>query len=93
MSNIRHLGAAKKCLLWETLGQKVSTIGNKWLLLETWERAGRVNIALAELPPALEKRFRATVANHYEGDIQTALAGFLELHEKHATNGRAKMST
>jgi len=41
------------------------------------------HIALADLPPALEKRFRATVTNHYEGDMQTALAGFLDLHEKY----------
>jgi hypothetical protein len=51
------------------------------------------NLALADLPPALEKRFRDVVQNHYKGDIQTALAGFLDLHDKHgasAANGRAK---
>jgi integron integrase len=41
------------------------------------------NIALGELPPVLEKRFRETVANQYKGDVQTALAGFLDLQEKH----------
>jgi hypothetical protein len=41
------------------------------------------HIALAELPPALEKRFREVVASQYKGDIQVALTAFLELHDKH----------
>jgi hypothetical protein len=41
------------------------------------------NIALGELPPALEKRLRETVTNQYKGDIQAALTAFLDLHEKH----------
>jgi integron integrase len=41
------------------------------------------NIALAELPAALEKRFREVVANGFKGDVQAALTAFLELHDKH----------
>jgi len=41
MSNISHLGVAKKWLLLETLAGKVSNIGNKWLILETWKMAGQ----------------------------------------------------
>ena len=44
------------------------------------------NIALAELPPALEKRFREVVANQYQGDMQVALAEFLDLHDKHGAS-------
>lgn len=51
------------------------------------------SINLADLPPVLEKRFRETVANQYKGDVQAALAAFLELHEKYgaaATSRKAK---
>lgn len=41
------------------------------------------SIALGELPPALEKRFRDVVQNHYQGDIQAALTAFLDLYDKH----------
>lgn len=44
------------------------------------------HIALAELPPALEKRFREVVANQYQGDMQVALAEFLDLHDKHGAS-------
>jgi integron integrase len=50
-------------------------------------------LALAELPPALEKRFRETVANHYQGDMQAALAAFLDLHDKHGPSAKSRSAT
>ena len=53
----------------------------------------RLGLALADLPPALEKRFREAVARQYKGDVQLAVMAFLDLHEKHGmptTNGKAK---
>ncbi|MDL1878868.1 integron integrase [Cytophagia bacterium CHB2] len=44
------------------------------------------HIALGELPPALEKRFRGVVASSYKGDIPAALAAFLDLHERYAAH-------
>jgi len=41
------------------------------------------NIALGELPVALEKRLREAVTNKYKGDIQAALTALLDLHDKH----------
>ncbi len=41
------------------------------------------NLNLSELPPALERRFREVVTNQYKGDMQMALAAFLDLHDKH----------
>jgi hypothetical protein len=46
------------------------------------------NIALGELPPALEKRFREVVTNNFKGDVQAALSAFLDLHAKHDTSAR-----
>jgi integron integrase len=40
------------------------------------------NLNLSDLPPALEKRFREAVANEYKGDMQAALAAFLDLHDR-----------
>lgn len=51
------------------------------------------SLALADLPAALEKRFREIVAKQYKGDVQLALMAFLDLHEKYgmpATNGTVK---
>jgi integron integrase len=47
----------------------------------------KCNLNLSDLPPALEKRFREVVENQYKGDMQAALAAFLDLHDKH---GRCK---
>jgi integron integrase len=41
------------------------------------------NLNLSDLPPALEKRFREVVQNHYKGDMERTLAAFLDLHDKH----------
>lgn len=46
------------------------------------------SIVLAELPPTLEKRFREVVTNQYQGDMQVALAEFLDLHEKHGASAK-----
>jgi hypothetical protein len=45
----------------------------------------KANLNLSELPPAQERRFREVVTNQYKGDMQTALAAFLDLHDTHMT--------
>ena len=53
----------------------------------------RPSLALADLPPALEKGFREIVAKQYQGEVQLAVMAFLELHEKHgmpAMSGKIK---
>ncbi len=53
------------------------------------------NIALAELPPTLERRVREVVTNSFKGDLQAALAAFVDLHDQRvtsATSGGLEMS-
>lgn len=48
------------------------------------------NIALAELPPTLEKRFREAVANGFKGDLQAALTALLDLHDQRSTSAASR---